>query len=177
MKPKWTYRVFQVLAWILFIGACIKAGALITTYGISLWISEEASRNLYEGLNLWELREANMAYYHAAEWGLIAISVAKAMVLYLLVWLVTHTEPARPFQTQVVLRMERMGYWSLGAGVLTLLLAKWSKRLLTAGIDAKTLDGFLQSGPEWMLIGAILLVLAQVFRQAVVLQSENDLTI
>lgn len=177
MKQKWTYRVFQVLAWVLFIGACIKAGALITTYGISLWISEEASKNLYEGLNLWGLREASMAYYHTAEWGLIALAVAKAMVLYVLVWLVTHTEPERPFQIQVVLRMERMGYWSLGAGVLTLLLAEWSKRLLASGIDVETFDTYLQSGPEWLLLGAILLVLAQVFRQAVVLQSENDLTI
>jgi hypothetical protein len=177
MQKNWGYRVFQGLAWILFIGACIKAGALLTTYGISLMINEEASKNLYEGLNLWGLREKSMAYYHAAEWGLIAIAVAKAMVLYLLVWLVTHTEPERPFQEQVVLRMERMGYWSLGAGTLTLLIAEWSKRLLAEGIDVETFNTFLQTGPEWLLLGAILLVLAQVFRKAVVLQSENELTI
>ena len=63
MKTKQVLGVMKIMSWIIFIGLCIKAGAFIISFGVSLFVNNEAAKDLYLGLDLSGLYNTNSWYY------------------------------------------------------------------------------------------------------------------
>lgn len=56
-------KVMHVLAWIVFIGLAIEGSVFLTTYTVSC-INPEAAKNLYRGLNLYNLLQFSFLIIH-----------------------------------------------------------------------------------------------------------------
>ena len=56
-KTESILTTMNVLTWVVFIGLLIHAGAIIVSYFISI-INPEGAKNLYLGLDLFSLRQA-----------------------------------------------------------------------------------------------------------------------
>ena len=54
--------IMNILSWIVFVGLMVKAGAILISYGVSIG-NPEGAKNLYNGLNLYNLRQFDFWYY------------------------------------------------------------------------------------------------------------------
>src|ERR1700694_3345373 len=74
--------VLNILAWVAFIGFMIEAGAILVSYGISC-ANPGAAKNLYRGLNLYDLRQFSFWHYTLSVFFLVVLSGMKAFVFFL----------------------------------------------------------------------------------------------
>jgi hypothetical protein len=164
--------IMNVLAWIAFIGLMIKAGAILTSYLLSIW-NPGASTNLYGGLNLSAIREFSFWQYTATVSLMIAMPLLEAYIAFLLIKVLTKIKMVSPFKVEISVLLERISYYILRTWFLAVLYnqhLKWlSKRM--AGIDKNFIS------LEFIFLAAIVFVIAQIFKNGVKIQTENELTI
>ena len=113
--------VITILAWIAFIGFMIEAGAILVSFGVSC-INPDAAKDLYKGLNLYDLRQLNFWYY-AQHVSLMAVfPILKTYVMFMLIKIVSKINLANPFTMEVANRLEKISY-ALFAGWLFALIS------------------------------------------------------
>lgn len=164
--------VMLILAWVVFIGYMIEAGAILVSYGISL-VNPEASKDLYRGLNLYNLRQFDFWYYSLAVSFLAALSIMKAGVSFLVIRILSKFSIQNPFTAEVAGRLEKISYAAFGVWLVTMLSNGYTSWLLKATGE---LHGTWLSG-EFIFMVGLIFIISKVFRRGVEIQSENDLTI
>lgn len=167
----------NIVSWLLFVGVCIKTGAILISFIVSLLINPEASKNLYLGLNLLGLYNFNVACYAACVTLMVFLSGFKAYVLFLLIRIFKKINFVHPFSAEVSLLISGISYVALGIGILTLAGNSYSEWLTKKGVVLPDLQLYLGGGAEFMLMGGIIFVIAQVFKRGIEIQSENELTV
>jgi hypothetical protein len=165
--------VLKFLFWVLFIGLCIKAGTLITTASISLFINPEASADLYRGLNLSALYYFDKIQYIMVLMLLVGHTVIKAYITFLVERIFKGFDLSRPFNDYAATLITQIRNLSLATGVTALLGERYCKSLTGKGISV-SLDW---SGAETLFFAVLIYVIVLVFRKGVELQKENELTI
>ena len=78
-------QVMNVLFWIVFIGLCIKTGALLISFSVSMFINPVAAKDLYMGLNLSALKQYDLYQYFFLAAAFIIITGLKAYIAYLVI--------------------------------------------------------------------------------------------
>jgi len=166
-------KVIHVLFWIAFIGLCIKTGALVVSYFVSLFVNPAGAHNLYMGLDLSAVFNHSMFYYNSVMSFLIAITALKAFIAYLIVRIFLKFSLSNPFQTELSGLFMRISHVSVGTGILALLAEAFSDKIMQAGITIP-IDW---SGGEILFFAGVIYLLALVFKKGTELQTENDLTV
>lgn len=165
-------RVMHILAWVAFIGFSIEAGSILISFGISFF-NPEVAKNLYKGLNVYDLRSINLWYYTQRVSFLIAIPMLKAHASYLVIRTLSRFNLKNPFTMEVAGKLEKISYLLLGTWVVTLLSNASTKWILK---NTGELYGTYESG-EFIFIVGLVYIFSQVFKRGVEIQSENELTI
>lgn len=171
-KTEQILAVMNVLSWILYIGLMIQAGAMLIAYGVST-VNPIASKDLYKGLNLYDLRQADFLQYTITMAFKIALIVIKCHVAYLVTRILSKIKLESPFTIEVSRLLEKISYF---------ILVLWCTAMLYSGYVAwlmKRIEG-VQEQPvsgEFIFLAGVLFVFAQIFKKGVELQSENDLTV
>jgi hypothetical protein len=171
MKTTRLLKVIHVLSWIAFIGLCIKTGAVLISYFISLR-NEEAAKDLYEGINLFAYKEySSLQYTILVLYRVIQFSL-QAYIAFLVIKLLSNLNIQRPFNSNALKRMHTISYS---------LLAMWGIVIIhnihvgileaNTGIKATLLSS------EFIYIAAIVYIFSLLFKRGLEIQSENDLTI
>ena len=52
VKSTYVLKFLNVISWIVFLGLCIKAGAILYSYWVSMYLNDFGAKNLYLGLDL-----------------------------------------------------------------------------------------------------------------------------
>src|SRR2546423_14289109 len=110
----------NVLSWVTFIGLMIKAGAILISYGVSIW-NPEGAKNLYMGQNLYILRQFNFLHYTWAVSFMIALLVLEAYIAYLVIKVLSKIKLANPFTFEVSKVIEKISYFIFGTWILAML--------------------------------------------------------
>src|SRR5882762_1219608 len=76
--------VMHILAWVAFAGFAIEGGAVSISFAVTC-VDPEASKNVYKGLNLYNLREFNFWHYTLHISFLLLLSTLKSYVWYLVI--------------------------------------------------------------------------------------------
>lgn len=176
MKTK-TNQIFtfvHVVFWIIFVGLCIKAGALLTTSGISLFLHAQAAQDLYMGLNLNPLYEFSIWHYAGFVSVLIAVACLKAYIAYLVLLIFKRLDLNNPFQKVITKLISDISYVALGTGMLAIMAEGYGKWLVKRGVALPQLDW---SGGEFLFLAGVIFIIALVFQKGVELQTETELTI
>ena len=173
MKTKQILDVMKVLAWIIFIGLCIKTGAILITSFISLFINPEAAQNLYLGLDLSELYTSNIWYYVNILSFIIVLSGLKAYLFYLVVKIFFKMNLERPFSSIMISLIQKISHIALGIGVVAIIAQNYSTWLLHRGLPVSENWG----GKEFLFLAGIIFIIGLVFKRGIEIQSENELTI
>jgi hypothetical protein len=164
-------KIMNVLFWIAFIGLCIKTGALLTSFYVSLFFPS-AVGELYLNLNLNDLHAFNEFYYILIVSAYIIVSGLKTFVAYLVVKFFMKFDLSKPFGKDLTLIFLQISYVSLGTGVIAI--------VAEAFCDSFRNEYKVQldwSGNEILLFAGVIYIIALVFKRGTELQAENDLTV
>ncbi|WP_432412002.1 DUF2975 domain-containing protein [Rasiella sp. SM2506] len=162
----------KILFWIVFIGLLIQAGALLTTYCMSLF-NPEVSKDLYLGLDLFALQEWSTYQYTNHVSFLAAFLLIKAYIAYLVITVFSKINLNSPFSEVVSEHLSKISYVALTAGFLAIIAQGHTKWLAKSGMELSQDWG---SG-EFLFLAGIIFIMAQVFKKGIELQTENELTI
>jgi Protein of unknown function (DUF2975) len=171
-KTEQILTVMNILAWVAFIGYAIEAGAILFSYGVS-GINPEGAKNLYKGLNFYNLRQFNFWYYTCAVSFMVALSCMKSFVWYLVIKTLSKINLANPFKMEVAQTMERISYVLFGTWLVGMLSSAYTAWLMK---QTGELFGNYVSG-EFIFMAGLVFIISQIFKRGVEIQSENELTV
>ncbi len=176
MKTSSIIKGIHVVSWVVFIGLCIKAGAIIFCFVASLF-KPSFAEDLYRGLDLSVVYAQDRSKYISLMSFVILISALKAYLFYLVVQIFLKLHVVRPFSEVVVSLISKISYYAIVGGGLGVLANRFTKYLVKRDVYVNTVGDFWVDSEAFLFMGAIVFVIAQVFSQGVSLQTENDLTV
>ncbi|WP_271765615.1 DUF2975 domain-containing protein [Aquimarina algiphila] len=173
MKTKQVLSAMKIISWVIFIGLCIKLGAILISGIISLFVNKEASQNLYLGLDLSNLYDFSVRYYIMLLSLIVSIIALKAYMFYLVIKFFLKIDFDKPFTSTIAKLTSNISYISLWAGLLAYFANRYSKWLLKKGAVFE----FDWGSSEFLFMAGIIFIIAFIFKRGVEIQSENELTV
>lgn len=170
------FKGLQVIAWIIFVGLCIEAGALIVNFIISLF-KPEITQNLYQKLDLHDMYNRNKWAFFGMYTFILVISILKAYMFYVVITLVTKLDLTKPFNSFVAKRIRQISYYAFDIGLLSYIARQAAQNLEHHGYAIDNLNKFWADSQAFILMAAVIYVIAHIFTKGVELQNENDLTV
>jgi len=164
------------IAWIIFVGLSIEAGGLIVNFVFSLY-NPEFVQNLYQKLDLSEMyKESRLAFFGVYSFILI-ISILKACLFYTVIRLMHKMDLSKPFNAFVATKISQVSYFTLSIGLLSHIARQLVESLKHHGFVPDNLDQFWADSQAFILMGAVIYIIATIFKKGVDIQNENDLTV
>ncbi len=165
-----------LVAWIIFVGLSIEAGGLIVNFVFSVF-KPEIVGNLYQKLDLSKLyQQSSWAFYGMYSF-LIFIAVLKAMLFYSVIELLHKLDLAKPFNSFVSKKILQISYYTLSVGILSHIAKEVAKYLAHHNLEIDKLNRFWVDSQAFILMAAVVYIIATIFKKGVDLQNENDLTV
>jgi hypothetical protein len=167
----------HIVAWIIFVGLCIEAGGILVNFIISLF-KPEIIKNLYQKLDLMEVyRTSKFAYFMI--YGLIVVlAILKACLFYFVIHLMQKMYLLKPFSQFVSKQILWISYITLAIGFISFFGAVFDKELRLDGVVmAHSLSQFWGDSEAFILMGAVIYIIAIIFQKGVTIQEELDLTV
>lgn len=175
-KNNIVFIVLLVIVWIVFVGLSIDAGALIVNFVFSI-LKPAAVNKLYLKLNLSDLYAYNrQAFFSIYSFGIV-IAVLKAMLFYMLIQLLHKLDLSKPFTGFAVKKILQISYSTFAIGILILLGRQTLDRLSLTADQISMLNTYWVDSQAFILMAAVVYVIAQIFKRGVELQNDNDLTV
>lgn len=170
------FKGLHIVAWIIFVGLCIEAGALIVNFFFSMY-NPAFVRNLYQKLDLSTLySQSHTAFYYAYSL-IIFIAIMKAALFYIVIKLMHKMDLTNPFNSFVEKHISLISNYTILIGIVAIIARHTLKNLSHRGLEVKDVYTFLSDGQAFILLGAVIYIIAVIFKRGIELQKENDLTI
>jgi hypothetical protein len=170
------FKGLHIVAWIIFVGLSIEAGGLIVNFVFSIY-NPEFVQNLYQKLDLSEMyNRSNWAFFSVYSF-ILVISIMKATLFYLVIMLISKLDLLKPFNSSVAKQINRISYYTFSIGIISYLARQTSENLLHSGFEIDKLDQFWADSQAYILMAAVIYVIATIFSKGVEIQKENDLTV
>jgi len=175
-RNNFVFIALQVIAWIIFVGLSIEAGALLVNFIYSLF-KPEVVHHLYQKLDL-------SAMYNRSQWAyfgmysfILVIAFLKAILFYFVILLAMKLNLDSPFNTLVSKKITQISYFTFSIGLLSHLARETSRNLQQHGFDTDILNQFWADSQAYIIMAAVIYIIAVIFAKGVELQNENDLTV
>jgi hypothetical protein len=170
------FKGLSIVAWVIFVGLCIEAGALVVNFIFSLY-NPEMVKNLYQKLDLSEMYNRSKWYFYGIYSFILIIAVLKSYLFYVVIKLVTKLDLSKPFSSFVSDQINLLSYYTLSIGLLSYVARQIAKSLEHRGYKINALNQFWSDSQAFILMAAVIYVIAQIFKKGIELQEENDLTV
>jgi Ni/Fe-hydrogenase subunit HybB-like protein len=165
-----------IVAWLIFVGLSIEAGGLIVNFFFSLY-NPEFVQNLYQKLDLTEMYKASKIAFFGIYSFILSISILKALLFYIVIRLMHKMDITKPFNTFVAKQISLISYYTLSIGLLSFIARQSAKNLQRHGFEIDILNQFWVDSQAFILMAAVIYVIATIFSKGVEIQNENDLTV
>ena len=175
-KNDFILDVLNVVSWIIFIGLCIEAGALIFNFIFTLF-RPIATQNVYNGLNLSELYENHFPHFVGVMSFAIVLSVLKAYLFYLVVKIFMKLNLVKPFSTEMAGLIEKISLEALSIAIVSVIADQYTKRRIKTGYNVSHIEEYWDDIAAFLMMAAIVFVISQIFKKGIEIQNENDLTV
>lgn len=173
---KFVFIALHIIAWLIFVGLSIEAGGLIVNFFFSLY-KPEFVHNLYQKLDLSELYARSSWFFYVMYSFILVISVLKAWLFYIVIKLLLKLDLAKPFSSFVAKQITHISYFSLTIGLLSYMARQTTKALVQRGYSIDSLNQFWADSQAFVLMAAVIYIIAVIFSKGVEIQNENDLTV
>ncbi len=165
-----------IVAWLIFVGLCIEAGALIVNFFFSLY-KPEFIQNLYQKMNLTEMyQDSRLAFFGVYSF-ILTISILKACLFYKVIRLMHTMDLSKPFSNFVARQILLISHFTLSIGILSYVARQVTKNLSHYGYITDNLNQFWEDSQAFILMGAVIYIIATIFKTGMEIQNENDLTV
>lgn len=166
----------KIVAWIIFVGLCIEAGGLIVNFFFSLY-NPELVPNLYQSLDLSEMYESNQWAFYSMYSFVLFIAILKAYLFYIVIILITKINLEKPFNSFVAKQILKISYYTFSIGLLSHIARQSAKNLQHHGYNLDSLNQFWADSQAFILMAAIIYVIAVIFSKGVAYQDELEETV
>jgi hypothetical protein len=175
-RSNFVFISLHVIAWIIFVGLCIEAGGLIVNFIFNL-IKPEFLGNLYQKLNIRTMYDQNQWVFFGMYSFILSIAMLKAHLFYIVIRLLNKLNLEAPFDTYVAKQITKMSYYTFSIGLISLIGQESARNLIHHGYALESLNHFWSDSQAFILMAAVIYVIATIFSRGVELQNENDLTV
>lgn len=166
----------KIIAWLIFVGLSIEAGGLIVNFFFSLY-KPEFVQNLYQKLDLSEMYNRSKSAFYGVYSFILVISFLKAYLFYLVINLVSNFNLSKPFNSYVSNHITQISYYTFSIGLISYIAQQFVKNLMHRGYIIDNLNQFWEDSQAFILMAAILYIIAAIFKKGIEIQNENDLTV
>jgi hypothetical protein len=165
-----------IVAWLIFVGLSIEAGGLLVNFFFSLY-KPEFVQNLYQKLDLIEMyKDSKLAFFGIYSF-ILFISILKACLFYIVIRLMHKMDLSKPFSSFVSEQITKISYCTFSIGILSYIARQAAKNLQHYGYAIDNLNQFWADSQAFILMAAVIYVIATIFKKGVEIQNENDLTV
>ena len=171
MKTEKILKIMYILSWIVFIGLCIKTGAILISYFVSI-TTPEAAQNLYAGLDLSEYYNHSFKQYTFIVSYKIGLFATEAYIAYLVTKLLKALNLEKPFNNEVQKLMQSISYSIFNLWILAMIHnthVQFIGKRYHYSMDLFSSD--------FLFLAGVIFIFAQIIKRGIQIQSENDLTI
>lgn len=173
MRTQKLLSVMKVLAWIVFIGHCIRTGTIVVLSVYSLIAGKELTESIYTGFFISGLYDQNMVSYVIILVSIILAESLKTYLFFLVTKFFTGLNLSQPFSKPIAVLITSISYVSLAIGVFSLMGNAFMQWYRSQGV----LFSYNWVSDEFIFLAGILFIIAAIFKRGLVLQAETDLTI
>ncbi len=170
------FKALQLVAWLIFVGLCIEAGGLIVNFFFSLY-KTDFLQNLYQKLDLTEMYKDSKLAFFGIYGFVLGISILKACLFYIVIRLMHKMNLSKPFDTYVAKQISLISYCTLLIGLFSYIAQQLAKNLTHHGFATYRLNQFWADSEAFILMGAVIYIIATIFKKGIDIQKENDLTV
>ena len=176
ITPNLVFKGLQVASWIIFIGLLINAGSLMINFIFSVF-NPEMVGNLYQELDLSILHEQSQWVFFGIFSFVLSVAFLKAHLFYIVVSLIQKIDLARPFSTFVSDQITKISYYTFSIGLISHIARQTSSNLEKQGYELDSLGQFWVDSQAFILMAAVVYLIAFIFKKGLEIQIENDLTV
>ena len=170
------FKGLKIVSWIIFVGLCIEAGALIVNFLFSLF-KPEFVQNLYQKLDLSDMYERSQWAFFSMYSFILFISILKAYLFYIVIKLVTKINLSKPFNSFVSKQISQISYFTLSIGLISYMARQSAKNLQHHGYSIDALNPFWADSQAFVLMAAVIYIIAIIFTKGVEYQDELEETV
>lgn len=170
------FTALKIISWIIFIGLCIEAGALIVNFVFSIYKPGMVEK-LFQKLDLSEMYERNKFAFFSMYSFILFISVLKAVLFYIVIRLVSKIDLSKPFNSFVSGQITQISYYTFSIGLISYIARESARNLQRHGFDMDNLNKFWADSQAYILMAAVIYIIAAIFKKGIEIQSENELTV
>jgi hypothetical protein len=170
------FKVLHIIAWIIFVGLCIEACGLLVNFIVSIYKPEFIDR-LYQKMNLIELYHYNNWLFYCIYSLILSVAFLKSYLFYIVIMLLFKLDLSQPFNQFVSDRITKISYFTFLIGILSYISNKTIYKIQNQNINTSNLTDFYSDSEAFILMAAIIYIIAAIFKKGIELQNENDLTI
>ena len=175
-RDNFVFKALHIVAWIIFVGLCIEAGGLIVNFTFSLF-KPEFVQHLYQKLDLSQMYNLSKWAYFGMYGFIIAISILKAYMFYVLIRLISKLNLSKPFSSYAADQITKISYYTFAIGLIINLARQIANNLQQSGFEVDMLNQFWGDSQAYILMAAVIYVIATIFSRGVEIQNEIDLTV
>lgn len=180
ISTRFLLKILHLLAWIIFIGLCIEAGGIIFSAIYTFVFNPETGHHYWEGINLSALYKYDPGHFLAETILMSIAAVLKTIIFYLLIKILhdKKLDMSQPFTNDMRRFILNVSYLSLGIGLFCQWGMKYTEWLVKQGVEMPDIHTLRLDGADvWLFMGVTLLVIGQIFKRGMEIQSENELTV
>ena len=175
-RNNFVFQGLHIVAWVIFVGLCIEAGALAVNFIISIY-KPEFIQNLYQQLDLSEMYNRSKWAFFGMYSFILFISLLKAHLFYVVIRLLSKLDLSKPFSSFVSEQITQISYITFSIGILSYIARQTANSLQHYGFASDNLSEFWADSQAFILMAAVIYVIATIFKKGVEIQNENDLTV
>jgi len=108
---------------------------------------------------------------------ILTISLLKAYLFYVVILLLHKIDLLKPFNTYVADQFKKISYITLEIGILSIIAREVSQNMTYYALENDKLNQYWEDGSAFLLMAAVVYVIATIFSRGVEIQNENDLTV
>ena len=173
-------KFLLVIAWIIFIGVSIDAGGILSNTVVALWFNPGISKNFWPQLDLSKLYQFDTGHFMTVTVLMSIVAVLQATLFYSIIKFLHNKKLniLQPFSNEMVRFILSLSYLSFGIGLFAWSGVRHSSWLVKQGVTMPDITHLrLDGAGVWLFMGVVLLVIAQIFRRGLEIQTENELTV
>lgn len=175
-KNTFLFKALTIMAWIIFVGLSIEASGLLVNFIISLY-RPESVRYLYNKLDLSELYNRGRNVYVMVYAFILGIALLKSILFYTVIQLTIKLDLAKPFSSFVASKIMTICYFTLSIGLVSAVAKKIVLDLMDLGHTIDQLNPYWVDSQAYILMAAVIYIIATIFKRGIEIQTENDSTI
>jgi hypothetical protein len=180
ITTKQVLKVLLILSWVIFIGLCVEAGGILFNAFYVFFINAQGATNFWNKMNLSSLYNFDSGQFITVTICMSIVAILKALLFYLIVKILhdKKLDVVQPFNNEMKRFISNVAYIAISIGIFCYWGSKYTKWLTSKGVMMPDLQSLgLEGGAIWLFMGITILVIAQIFKRGIEIQTENDLTI